>query len=78
METILTENTFKDKLISLFDDNFKANFKHDTPYIHQIRRKAMEVFAKIGFPHTYLEEWRSTNLTKPLEISPEIIIKQAD
>jgi len=68
MESILTENTFKDKLISLFDDNFRANFKHDTPHIHQLRRQAIEAFAKTGFPHTRLEEWRSTNLAKPLAL----------
>ena len=68
METILTEYSFKDKLVELFYENKKSNFKADIPYLSKLRQEAMHEFERIGFPSNKHEKWRSTNLSKPLTL----------
>jgi Fe-S cluster assembly protein SufD len=68
MSNILTELSFKDKLISLFRENQQRNFIADSPYLSAIREKAIIDFEKTGFPTTKQEKWRSTNLSKPLKL----------
>lgn len=68
MENILTEYSFKDKLVKLFHENMRSNFSNDTPYLRNVRQEAMREFEKIGFPGAGQEKWRSTNLSKPLKL----------
>lgn len=66
MGRILTEYSFKDKLIKLFHENMRSNFSSNTPYLRKLRHEAIQEFEKTGFPTSGQEKWRSTNLTKPL------------
>ncbi len=66
MATILTEYTFKEKILQIFDENLQNNFSSDSEYIREIRQKAIGDFSKIGLPDAKTEGWRSTNLAKPL------------
>lgn len=66
MDTILTEYSFKDKLVGLFYKNLESNFSNDSPYLSKLRQEAMQEFEKNGFPTTRQEKWQSTSLTKPL------------
>lgn len=68
METILTEYSFRDKLVGLFHENMRSNFSNDSPYISHLRQEAMKEFEKVGFPGTHQEKWRGTNLSKPLKL----------
>jgi Fe-S cluster assembly protein SufD len=68
MDSILTEYSFKDKLVGLFKENIRSNFSNDTPFLRKLRLEAMQEFEKAGFPNTGQEKWRSTNLTKPLKL----------
>jgi len=68
METILTEYSFKDKLVGLFRENMQSNFSSDSPYVSQLRQQAMKEFERLGFPGTHQEKWRDTNLSKPLKL----------
>jgi Fe-S cluster assembly protein SufD len=66
MDNILTEYSFKDKLVSLFREKLKTNFSADNSYINNLRQEAINEFEKTGFPSDRQEKWRSTNLSKPL------------
>lgn len=66
MDAILTEYSFKDKLIGLFDKHIESSFQSDSPYLTQLRREAIREFEKVGFPSNRHEKWRGTNLSKPL------------
>ncbi|MDP2424295.1 MAG: Fe-S cluster assembly protein SufD [Bacteroidales bacterium] len=66
MTPILTENTFKEKMLKLFDDNLRSNFSSDNEYIRNIRKQAIGDFVKFGLPDTKTEGWQGTNLSKPL------------
>ncbi len=68
MSNILTELSFKDKLIALFRDNQQRNFINDTAFLSATREKAIDEFEKAGFPTTKQEKWRSTNLSRPLKL----------
>jgi len=48
------------KQYRLFEQSLNG-VRHDS--IHQIRRKAIEQFEKLGFPTTKHEEWRFTNIS---------------
>ncbi|MBW6490749.1 MAG: Fe-S cluster assembly protein SufD [Lentimicrobium sp.] len=66
MDGISTSFNIKDTLLKLFDDNIGSLSEKDTPEIAEMRRKAIAVFARQGFPHTKLEKWRNTDLSKVL------------
>jgi len=68
METQIQMDGLKEKMLkfyALYRKNINAN---DTPEIKEIRDKAIENFAHIGFPTQKLEEWRNTNVTEVLSL----------
>lgn len=67
MDGISTPYNIKDTLLKLFDDNIEGFRKKDTPEIATLRQEAIAVFAKQGFPHTRLEKWRNTDLSRMLQ-----------
>ena len=63
----LDASDLKKSLESHFDD-FEAGLNgKSNQAIHQLRRKAMEAFKKLGFPNTKNEEWKYTNVAKVLK-----------
>lgn len=68
MDTILTEYSFKDRLLELFNKHMKSSFQSDSPYLSQLRQEAIREFEKVGFPSNRHEKWRGTNLSKPLKL----------
>jgi Fe-S cluster assembly protein SufD len=66
MDTIITDNSLKGKMITLFGENLRSNFSNDTEHIRNIRLQAIERFRELGFPSPTEEKWRSTNLGKTL------------
>ncbi|MCK9617842.1 MAG: Fe-S cluster assembly protein SufD [Lentimicrobiaceae bacterium] len=68
MEGILTENTFKDKLVALFEENKRFRWKSEPDFMHNLREEALQSFVKLGFPNPKMEAWRQTNLAKPLAL----------
>jgi Fe-S cluster assembly protein SufD len=57
----------KEKLEHLFAENKEQIMKHDHPSLGKAREAAIAEFSKTGFPHTKLEDWRNTDLSKTLE-----------
>ena len=68
MDNILTEYSFKDKMVELFHETMRKNFNNDNPYLKQLRQEAIQEFEKVGFPSSKHEKWRNTNLSKPLKL----------
>ena len=68
MDVILTEYSFKDKMVELFHETVQKNFNNDNPYLKQLRKEAIQEFEKVGFPSNKQEKWRNTNLSKPLKL----------
>lgn len=63
--SIITYNT-RDALLKFYGDNIgKLNGK-GSPANAEMRGKAFDAFVSQGFPHTKLEKWRNTDLTKAL------------
>ncbi len=65
-DIIISEISLKEKLIHHFEENITTLTADETPLFKEIRLKAMDTFMKKGFPHTKLEDWRSTNLSKSI------------
>ena len=60
----LDASDLKKSFESHFDD-FEASLNgKSNQAIHQIRKKAMDAFKKLGFPSTKNEEWKYTNVAK--------------
>ena len=57
----------KEKLEHLFSENREQIMKHDPPSLGKVREEAIAEFSRTGFPHTKMEDWRNTDLTKTLE-----------
>lgn len=66
MDSIITEGGLKGKMLQLFEENLKSNFKRDAGFIRDIREGAIEKFRELGFPSQKQEKWRQTNISKPL------------
>ncbi len=56
----------KEYLTGVFSANQQEISHNDTPFIAAKRVKAFEKFSKAGFPHSALERWRGTDLTRAL------------
>ncbi|MCX6235509.1 MAG: Fe-S cluster assembly protein SufD [Bacteroidetes bacterium] len=66
MDDLVIKTDLKEKLIGLFEENRQEICRNDTPAISQARVKAIEIFGKLGFPTTKLEQWRNTDISKAL------------
>ena len=61
-----TTYDLKTYLLGTFTDRqAEIGFK-DTPFVTEKRNAAFETFSRLGFPHSALEHWRGTDLTKAL------------
>ncbi|MCB9014967.1 MAG: Fe-S cluster assembly protein SufD [Lentimicrobiaceae bacterium] len=63
--TTINYNT-RDALIKLFNEQIGHIGMNDSERIAALRKEAMAVFTQQGFPHTKLEKWRNTDLSKML------------
>ena len=66
MAEILKEIVTKERMISLFEKNRKEIFKNDPELVSQLRQKALDSFAVLGFPTSRMEEWKNTDLNESL------------
>lgn len=55
----MTQDKDTDKYLKYFETYFNGQAKQD---FHKIRKTAIEVFGRLGFPSTKQEEWRFTNI----------------
>jgi len=62
----LTTYNLKEYLSGVFAERQKEITKNDTPFVAAKRANAFAFFAKAGFPHSALERWRGTDLTRSL------------
>ncbi len=62
METKYNDIIFKEKVVSLFEQNRAQFGANDTTRMSEERSKAFEQFKKVGFPDKKMEAWRNTNL----------------
>lgn len=65
--TIVTTYNTKETLLKLYKENSMRIGRNDSPRIAALRKEAIGVFAGKGFPHTKLEKWRNTDLSKVLD-----------
>ena len=56
----------KGYLNSAFADKQHEITQNDTPFVAAKRANAFKLFSKMGFPHSALEKWRGTDLSKAL------------
>jgi Fe-S cluster assembly protein SufD len=63
---VSTIYNLKEYLQDIFTSKKQEITCNDTPFIAAKRAKAFELFRKTGFPHTALEKWRGTDLTRAL------------
>ena len=66
MEVLTTNYNTKDALLKVFNENVETFTSSDSPAIAQMRKDAIAIFSKMGFPHTRLEKWRNTDLSSVL------------
>lgn len=66
MEVLTTNYNTKDTLLKVFNENVEAFTSNDSPAIARMRKDAIAIFSKMGFPHTKLEKWRNTDLSSVL------------
>lgn len=64
--TITTNYNTKDALLKLWNENSIRIGKYDSARIAALRKEGIAVFEKRGFPHTKMEKWRNTDLSKVL------------
>ena len=65
-EIVPTIYDLKGYLNSVFADKQHEIIQNDTPFVATKRANAFKVFSKMGFPHSALEKWRGTDLSKAL------------
>ncbi|MBV2246130.1 MAG: Fe-S cluster assembly protein SufD [Lentimicrobium sp.] len=65
-ETNIQSNT-AEKLQAFFKKNKGVLTSGDPPYLVQLRNQAFAQFNERGFPHTRLEKWRNTDLSRILD-----------
>lgn len=68
MDTITHQPPLFERLLQTFEQNFNLISAFDHPAYTQLRKEAMDFFRASGFPHTKLEKWRETDLTKALTL----------
>lgn len=66
MDGTITSYNTKDLLLKLYDEHSGRFGKDDSKRIAALRKEAIGVFALQGFPHTKMEKWRNTDLTRVL------------
>lgn len=64
--TITTTYNTRDALLKLFGEKSRVIGKNDSPRMASLREEGIKVFSLKGFPHTKLEKWRNTDLSKTL------------
>ncbi len=64
--TITTNYNTKDALLKLWNGNSARIGRNDSARIADLRKEGIAVFEKMGFPHTKMEKWRNTDLSKVL------------
>ncbi len=74
MENIQIDTDLKSSLEGIFLERNAELFGKDTPYVASIRKQAFGNFQKLGFPHTRLEKWRGTDLSKSLSVEYEFVM----
>ena len=57
---------YKQHILDLYYQNKTDICRNDSPYITELRTKALESFSLNGFPDQSLEKWKNTNLTESL------------
>jgi Fe-S cluster assembly protein SufD len=62
MDQIITDISFKNKLLGLFGQNRDLLFRNNSKSMIDARSVAIGEFEKQGFPNKKMEEWRLTNL----------------
>lgn len=81
-ETILHNASLKDRFLQRYDELFAPGRRIEPAFISKHREEAIDHFRKTGFPHTKLEDWRSTSLEKGLShdysLSPAIEKEKVD
>ena len=65
-EIVPTIYDLKGYLNSVFADKQHEIIQNDTPFVATKRANAFKVFSKMGFPHSALEKWRGTDLSRVL------------
>ncbi len=65
-EIVPTIYDLKGYLNSVFADKQHEITQNDTPFVAAKRANAFKLFSKMGFPHSALEKWRGTDLSKAL------------
>ncbi len=63
MDTSINTIPLKEKLLELFEENQEVIKGKSTPLVNRLRKNALSLFGKLGFPSTKLESWRFTDLT---------------
>ena len=63
---ILKTYDLQEYLKSVFIKKKQEITKNDTAFIAEKREKAFDLFNKAGFPHSALERWRATDLSRVL------------
>ena len=64
--TIVTSYNTRDALLKLYEENSERIGKNDSARISALRKEGISLFKQKGFPHTKLEKWRNTDLSKVL------------
>ncbi|MEI6435195.1 MAG: Fe-S cluster assembly protein SufD [Bacteroidota bacterium] len=78
MQPSSTEIITPDRLIGLYEKNRKKLASNDTAALAEIRKKAFNSFAELGFPNTSLESWRNTDLSESLEKKYRIPLQRTE
>jgi len=65
-ESTINPQYTRDQLVSLFDERSGVLGRYDSGRINELRKRAIAQFAAGGFPHTKMEKWRNTDLSKVL------------
>ena len=66
MDGTTTNYNTREALLKLFDERIAGYALNDSPELTAMRREAIAGFASAGFPHTKMEKWRNTDLTRVL------------
>ena len=62
----LPEITLREKLVHLYEENIIPMTIDEPVLLREARQAAIESFRHLGFPHTKLENWRSTSLSRAM------------
>lgn len=68
MDNILINSGLQEKMLDLFNKKGQEYFARDTSYIKALRDNAIRHFKELGFPNQGMEKWKSTSLSKCLNL----------